>query len=563
LSKRSVIVGIAAAVLAVALFYFFRPAPSYELRFTQLTFDPGLTTSPAISPDGKLIAYVSDRDTGKNLELYVQPAFGGGGKRLTTGKENHFEPAFSPDGATIAFAADGGIFTMSAAGGDPRLLVPGGHTPHYSPDGRWIAFADASGTAVVDSAGGAPRRFHPEIHAVRAPVWSPDGRSLIFWADGDLHVAPIEGGEARSIDIQPRLTKSGIQGVIWDAVWSTYGLIFSARTGFARNLYRCPLGRDGKVSGDIERLTNGTELIGDPSVSREGRVVFSSGRERFDIWALPLEGESGKVTGVPYRITDTLAPTANPDLSADGQRLIFGSSRDGFTEVWEKDLKTGRERLVASSPEGAAYGRLLKSSAEILSVRPTAGHPDIYLGDRKLAAGDRAWDANRAASTVLVSGGAGIDAIDVATKQRTTLVPAPPQTILSDASFSPDQRWIVFSALSGGISRIYVAPARGGNMQAISGESVQASKPRFSLSGKMIYFLLDTDGSREIDRVGFDTDKGISSVKPSTVFRPFDPRLSLASVNAQALDISVAKDKLTTIFCEQTTTIWLGDLVLH
>ena len=155
--------------------------------------------------------------------------------------------------------------------------------------------------------------------------------------------------------------------------------------------------------------------------------------------------------------------------------------------MWEKDLKSGRERLVATSPEGAAYGRLLKSSAEILSVRPTAGHPDIYIGDRKLAAGDRAWDANRTASTVLVSGAAGIDAIDVATKQRAPLIPAPPQTMLSDASFSPDERWIVFTATSGRNSRIYVVPARGGNMQAITSESLQAGKPRFSLSGRTIY----------------------------------------------------------------------------
>ena len=55
----------------------------------------------------------------------------------------------------------------------------------------------------------------------------------------------------RSSGTKPQLTKWGIQGPIVDAVWTAYGLIFSARTGFARNLYRCPLGHDGKVSGEI------------------------------------------------------------------------------------------------------------------------------------------------------------------------------------------------------------------------------------------------------------------------------------------------------------------------
>ena len=566
MSKKSAIVGIAVAVLAMALWHFLQPPASYDLRFTQLTFDPGLTGWPAVSPDGRLIAYASDRDTGSNLELYVQPAFGGGGKRLTIGRENNSEPAFSPDSATVVFAstnAGGGIFAIPTAGGEARLLAPGGHTPRFSPDGGWIAFEDASGAAVIASAGGAARRFHAEFRSVRAPAWSPDGRALIFWADDDLRVAPFQGGEAKSTDIQPRLTKMGLGGPIVDAVWTNYGLIFSARTGFARNLFRCSLGSDGKVSGDIERLTNGTELIGDPSVSRDGRIVFSSARERFDIWGVPLDGETGKVTGLPYRITDTLAPTANPDLSADGERLIFGSSRDGFTEVWEKNLKTGREHLAATSPEGAAYGRLLRSSADILSIRPTAGHPDIYLGDRRLAPGERAWDANRDATTVLVSGAAGIDALDVATKQRAPLISAPANTTLTDATFSPDDRWIVFAAHNGRNSRIYVVPARGGEQRAITSESLQAGKPRFSPKGRAIYFTSDRDRAREIGVVPFDSEKAGWTGDSGTVFRPLTPRLSLASVNAQALDISIARDKLATILCEQTTTIWLGDLVLH
>jgi Tol biopolymer transport system component len=554
----------------MALWHFTRPTPSYELRLTQLTFDAGLTGWPAISPDGRTVAYASDRDTGSNLELYVQPIRGGSPVRLTTGTANSSEPAFSPDGATLAFAAaGGGIYTVPVAGGDPRLVVAGGHTPRYSPDGRWIAYADGAAAYILASTGGAPRRFHAEFQPLRAPAWSPDGRSLIFWARDDLWVAPAEGGAPESTGIQPRLAKAGLgNGPFEDAVWTSSGLLFSARTGFARNLYRCPLSRDGKASGDVLRLTNGTEIIGDPSASRDGRLVFSSGRQRFDIWGLPLDAASGQPKGTPYRITDTLAPTANPDISADGRRLIFGSSRNGFTQIWEKDLATGKERVAATGPEGASYGRLLKSSSEILYVQPTAGHDDVYLGNRKLAAGTRPWDADSRGTTVLVSG-AGIDALNVLTKERVPLLtrhpdwPAPNRTKLSQASFSPDDRWVLFLAETPETSRIYVAPARGGEWLPITDSAKEAGKPRFSPDGRLIYFTLHGGGTREIQAVRFDPQSGAVVGHPFSVFRPAAARLSLLAVNPQALEIAVARDKLVTILGEETATIWIGDIVLY
>jgi Tol biopolymer transport system component len=564
---RGVIAGIVLTVLAVTLWRLTQPAPSHDLLLTQLTFDPGLTGWPAISSDGRMVAYASDRDSGSNLELYVQPIRGGSPVRLTSTSDDNSEPAFSPDGATLAYhstKSGGGIYTVPVAGGDPHLLAAGGHTPRYSPDGRSIAYSDAAGAYIVASSGGAPRRFHPEFHSLETPAWSPDGGALLFWAQGDVLVASPDGADFARSGLAARIAKAGLgAGPFDDALWTSDSFLFSARTGVVRNLYRCPLNRLGKATGDVVRLTNGTEPIGDPSVSRDGRMVFSSGRQRYDIWGLPLDAASGQATGPPYRITDTLAPTANPDISADGRRLIFGCSRNGFTEVWEKDLVSGKEKVAATGAEGASYGRLLKTSGGILYVRPAGSHDDVYLANRQLAAGTRHWDADSQETTVLVSG-AGIDALNILTKQRVPLLSAPRQTKLSAASYSPDDRWVLFLAETAPqAARIYVAPARGGGWRPVTDGAGAVGKPRFSPGGRLIYFTLDRGGTRDIWAVRFDPQSGDALGQTFPVFQPGAGRLSLAAVNPQALDIAVARDKLAMILCESTSTIWMGDPVLR
>lgn len=87
-----------------------------------MTSDSGLTHQPAISPDGKLVAYSSDRASPGAFDIYVQQIGAVGAIRRTVHAANDREPTFSPDGESIVFVSDrdgGGTYIMDALVGEP------------------------------------------------------------------------------------------------------------------------------------------------------------------------------------------------------------------------------------------------------------------------------------------------------------------------------------------------------------------------------------------------------------------------------------------------------------
>lgn len=114
---------------------------------TPLTSSPGLDFEPAWSPDGKTIAFVSDRDG--TPHIYVMDTDGGNQRRLTRNDIVELEPAWSPDGMAIAFLGDvsdvsSNIYLVNADGTNTRRLtdeaVSHNENPVWSPDGSMIAF---------------------------------------------------------------------------------------------------------------------------------------------------------------------------------------------------------------------------------------------------------------------------------------------------------------------------------------------------------------------------------------------------------------------------------------
>jgi Tol biopolymer transport system component len=114
----------------------------------QLTTDPSGDYNPAWSPDGSTIAYwngdSSGRDGGPgNSEIYTIPAAGGSPTRLTHDDVSNIEPAWSPDGSQLAYWSGGELWVMGADGTNPHRVYRGGGgawSPSWSPNGNRIAF---------------------------------------------------------------------------------------------------------------------------------------------------------------------------------------------------------------------------------------------------------------------------------------------------------------------------------------------------------------------------------------------------------------------------------------
>jgi predicted Ser/Thr protein kinase len=164
-----VLLGVALGLLAAGVAVRVRGLGRTEAppRLTRATFSPGLQEQPAFSPDGKLLAYVTDERG--NLDIVVQPRGGGAQIPVAATDADEAQPAWSPDGTKIAFCSardhggrlnfalgqsnltelvdgrGGDLFIAPALGGAAVKLVEDGYYPAWSPDGKRIVYQSNRG----------------------------------------------------------------------------------------------------------------------------------------------------------------------------------------------------------------------------------------------------------------------------------------------------------------------------------------------------------------------------------------------------------------------------------
>ena len=194
-----------------------------------LTNDPNDDRNPSWSPDGKQIAFASDRVGKNNVEIYVMDADGGNPQRLTNNPLDDQFPSWSPDGKRIVFSSmrDGHfetkfaityeIYVMDADGGNQQRLTENRKNdwfPSWSPDGKRIAFAsDRKGDLqnfeiyVMDADGDNQQRLTENRVYDSTPSWSPDGKRIAFASNRDgnygIYVMDADGRNPQNLSNNP------------------------------------------------------------------------------------------------------------------------------------------------------------------------------------------------------------------------------------------------------------------------------------------------------------------------------------------------------------------------
>lgn len=598
---------VAAAVIVVAgsgAMYQVMPAldradvAAIEPRLWRLTSGGRLETEPTWSPDGRSIAYSSDR--AGNFDIWVQGIDQAEAFQLTTDPGRDWQPSWSPDGGLIAYRSErdgGGLYIQSISGALIRRVTDGGYHPRWSPDGRTLLFSTTryplgSGLQLVDVETGRTVDALPGDLATVVNVsanWHPDGRLSVYgrhpvegW--GLWTGSPVERNQMLrsdvSADVQRRLDRIRLQITAFS--WAPDGrtLYVAGRTDDVQNLWQVEIDSDTLAwTAGPTRMTTSAARETDPAVSPDGRrVLFSSRVDRTQVWALPFDAATGRVGEGGEAVTPPGADAFVLDFSGDG-RLAYSMERGSRHELWVRTTDRrdsliraeaqaailqprwspdGRQ-LVYYSDAGPRDSRVVLLDARNGAARPleTASEPRNVFAwapdGSSLIVGCPALDHPHAAICEVP-----LDPDGRAVASR--VLAADSRRNLWQARSSPTGEWVSFIAAAPPLatSTIYAMPASGGTWIPITNGRQYDDKPRWAPDGRSVYYLSLRDGFWNLWRQAFDSDRGQPVGPPVQVthFTSSDRMI----VHRSQLQTAITDNEFVVPLTEASGAIWMLDL---
>jgi len=521
-----------------------RPTPVEATRRLVVSLPAGQQFSAtgqimALSPDGKLLAYVAREDDSQQLFLRALDSFD---VRAFPGTDGAGGPFFSPDSQWVAFFADGKLKKVSVAGGTPITLADANLT---QPGGTWgpndtIVFRQRSpNLAAIPAAGGTPEPLiSPDSskgeNTVCCPAFLPGAGALLFTTatgtnPGQIAVHRLPSGERTDL----------IAGGLWPVYLSTGHLLYvQGGTLMAVPFDPAQLRLAGTPVPAVEGvLQSGQSGVAYYSVSNDGSLAYVPGRVRGAnstlVW-VDRKGVAQPLAAQPHAYR-------NPRISPDGRRVAVGIDELGG-QVWTYDLT--RDTLTRLTFEGTGSGnpfwspdgsRLLfnsgapgslfvqpadgSSKAERLTTNEYRQIPNSWSPDGQFLA----FHENNPTTA------ADIMVLRLAGHQVQPFLRTPASE--GAARFSPDGRWLAYTSLESGRAEIYVQPFPGpGGKWQISTEG--GTEPVWNPDGRELFYR-QGDRMMAVDIV---TQPAFSAGRPKLLFQ--EPYL-LSAGNLPAYDVSL------------------------
>ena len=318
------------------------------LQYVQLTNFPDSVHSPALSRDGKMLAFVRGREPFEFPvgELYIKAPPDGQPVALTHDGTMKMAPAFDPDGSRIVFTSNNwSSWTIPVAGGSPTLFRPNAASLRWTNPGELLFSAIKKqpnmGIVAVSESRGTTRDVYvpPSGGMAHFSERSPDGKWVLV-VEMDINgwlpcrLVPFDGSSSGRQVGPPA-------GACTSAAWSPDGqwMYFIATVGGESHLWRQPA-----ADGSPQQLTFGPNEERGVAVDPDGlSVITSVGATQSTVWYHDASGDrSVSVEGYAYR----------PSLSSDGRKVFYlirrGANRSwSLGELWATELATGRtERIL-------------------------------------------------------------------------------------------------------------------------------------------------------------------------------------------------------------------------
>ena len=463
-----------------------RPEPRIITSERYLTYS-GNDYSPAVSPDGKLIAFSSSRDGVQRI--WLKQVAGGGEVALTAGTDDF--PRFTPDGAAVLYihtdpdrVVPASLWRIAVVGGEPRRLIDDVTSADLSADGSKLAFIRpiqekgvARGALFMSAADGSnPRELTRSDIGAALPRWSPDGKSIAMVITRGGRVAQavvvVDAATGKAKELKSPATAGELSSVVWTAdgrdVIYVRAQSVEAVVGSAAHVIRHDVRTD---EYETVGWTSHNGLVLD--ALKDGTLVLDVRSPRDNLRDVAVNAVVNTAAPAPHErwLTRGNSSDRQPSYSPDGKTVIFSSNRSGNLDLWTIATDGGTVRRITDDGAEDWDPAFTPDGKKVVWSSGRSGNLEI-------------WIANADGSGARQISHDGVDA--------------------ENPTATADGQWIVYASFNPAKTGIW--KVRPDGTQATRIVNARTSVPEVSPDGQYVSFLFDGRTPRAVVRIARISD---------------------------------------------------------